>query len=339
MLPRAIALDIETAPDPVAFSAYLDSVQRPDFRPQSAEGVCRLLAEHISGVGEKKAPELLEQIGGLSRFWDIVEQRNGAFWPATVRHKLKNAGDLDAMARAIRNGEDAWMADQVKKASFDPRLCRVVTVGLANDEVRTSVSINKTDMDEAELLHQLWRYLAAYFGSHRPVIIAWNGVDFDARVLTLRTLRHRHRGLRMPFSLETKRYAYQPVADPFQYLTGWGRHLGQRGENTLLPWLQYFGIEHPTKEAGMDGSQVADYVDQGRWDEIDAYCLDDAVAEWEIAQPIWDALFPGNRTISIPESIEPPAEQAVDIQTAVADFAAAVHADFAAAVQEGAAAA
>ena len=150
----------------------------------------------------------------------------------------------------------------------------------------------RSDGDEAELLRGLWTGLSRYFGNHKPCLVAYNGVEFDARVLTLRTLRHRARGLRMPWTLETLRYRYQPVADPYQYLTHWGKHTGGKGENTLLTWLRFFGIEHETKEAGMDGSQVAQYVDEGRWDEINAYCLEDAVKEWDLARVLWDEMFP-----------------------------------------------
>jgi hypothetical protein len=313
-LPRAIALDIETAPQPAALARLAECP--PDFRPQDLDGVARLFSGALTGVGEKIGADFAQALGSTQDFYALVDAHDGATMAkrigaaGLIKGKVKaSPADFDSLIEGIHNAQATWYSGLVRRCSFDPFLCRVVSVGLSDGETEgvlhlgeygetpSSTSFGGSEQlgDEAQLLRDLWAWLAAFFGPHPAVLVTFNGIAFDSFVLRMRSAVL---GVEIPFALEGPKYRYEPTCDLYEYLTGWGRHLRPAGENTLLFFARLFGIVHETKESGMDGSQVAGLVDQGRWDEIATYNLEDARVTWRLFDRVRSQLFPASRSSS-----------------------------------------
>lgn len=308
-LPRAIALDIETAPQPAALSRLAESP--PDFRPQDEAGVARLFSSALAGVGEKIGADFAAALGSVQDFYALVDAHDGATMAkrigaaGLIKGKVKaTPSDFDALIEGIHNAQATWYSGLVRRCSFDPFLCRVVSVGLSDGETEGVLHLGEygeqpsaTGLggpeqlgDEAALLRDLWAWLDTFFGPHPPVIVTFNGIAFDIFVLRMRSAVL---GVDLPFSLDTPRYRPEPICDLYEVLTGWGRNTRERGEGGLLAFARIFGLAHATKESGMDGSQVAGLVDAGRWEEIAAYNLEDARVTWQLFERLRSQLFPG----------------------------------------------
>lgn len=336
-LPRAIALDIETAPDPAALARLAGTP--PDFRPSTPEGVAKLFADALTGVGEKTSVEFIEAVGGVGGFYELVDARNSAEMfrrvsaAGLIKAKVKvGPADLATLIEGIHSAHDSWYAGLIRRCSFDPWLGRVVSVALSDGAGGTEGVLHLGEYgeapsetgfgagqlgDEARMLRDLWSWLASYFGEHPPVLVTFNGIAFDSYFLRIRSAVC---GVEIPWGLDTSRNRYEPVCDLYEYLTGWGRHLGEKGSNTLLAFARRLGITHETKEEGMDGSQVAGLVEAGRWDEIARYNLEDARVTMAIFERFRTQLFPPARATT--RRTAAPAQPARAPQTTTATTAA-----------------
>jgi hypothetical protein len=130
--------------------------------------------------------------------------------------------------------------------------------------------------EEAQILEQFWEAIAGF-----PDNVVWctfNGKKFDVPFLELRSL---HRGLSPSRSdiLNTYPYNHRPHAD------------------LCLEWPQFyslddlcdlFGLESPKDE--LDGSEVAQAVEDGRLDEVATYAKGDALATFRCTQAAWPFL-------------------------------------------------
>ena len=155
---------------------------------------------------------------------------------------------------------------------FPPAACwRIVTIGaLALDGDRFGVV---TGSSEADRVGGFVRYLER----ERPRLITWNGRTFDMPVIIARALRY---GLAMPWwyghRSTRKRYNTDGHWDVKDFLSDFGAgkigHLDQAAKLVGFPG-----------KIGVDGSQVAAMVADGRQRDVDAYCLCDVAQTGAVA--------------------------------------------------------
>ncbi len=148
-----------------------------------------------------------------------------------------------------------------------------IAVGTASsDHVLQSVdSLAIADYGEERLAREFWERMDRFFSRRETRLVSFNGRQFDLPVLELAALRW---GCPAPhyFNLGVrKRYAEDRHYDLFEFLTNFGVHR-LRGGFQLAARLA--GL--PGK-AGVDGSKVQGLWEEGRLEEIHAYCRRDVI--------------------------------------------------------------
>ena len=207
---------------------------------------------------------------------------------------IGNRSKPEALREHLQAAVAGHLAATSKRCSLDPMLGRVCAVGFATampdgpdgpDSVGEVVGLAKTlgdflrppeerdafmveddgavDEAEAELLRWAWDILAQC-----DCVVSWNGFGFDAPFLLVRSALL---GIRPSRNIAGRRYSNVPHCDLMQWLAGWDRQKWR----SLTEACRLAGVGTPKDH--MDGSQVASYADDGRWDEIRAYCLADVV--------------------------------------------------------------
>lgn len=183
---------------------------------------------------------------------------------------LGNTKDPDKIAAKVREARDKWIAGLVKKCSFNPLYGKIACVSCWDGQSGGTITLEECGMSEETLVRELFKYLADV-----DAIITWNGVGFDWRFIKIRAAML---CIRPPRSFDTLRYHNWPNVDLMQILADWDREkwIG------LAEACRLFGVSCPGKESGMRGDQVYDYCQEGRWQEVGAYCLSDAKATWDL---------------------------------------------------------
>lgn len=126
---------------------------------------------------------------------------------------------------------------------------------------------------EKILLRKYWSKLAEY-----DVLIGFNCFSFDSKILMLRAAMH---NIEIPFRFDRKRYSSaKNHIDLRMVLQDWNTYeVGKFGF-----FLSMFGLEG--KSEGLDGSMVQDYFDNGLFDEIGEYCVQDCKQTFQLFQKI-----------------------------------------------------
>lgn len=109
----------------------------------------------------------------------------------------------------------------------------------------------------------------------RPQLVSFNGNGFDLPAIRYRALVH---GLAAP-GLNARPY-YRRYDDAGLDLCDVLANYDARGRIGLDALCRAMGM--PGKPEGIDGSSVADFVAQGRIDEVAAYCRADVVATYRL---------------------------------------------------------
>lgn len=188
-------------------------------------------------------------------------------------------------AEAIRHG------DAGKAASLHPLLGYVCAVGVASqrvgvEDVHERSFMAKTPDDEANLLRDVWTYVARaeHHARKERLRLRWatfNGKSFDVPMLRLRSLAH---GLALPNSglFDTYPYKGTPHFDVM------GPPVTGRFAFTLEQFCDLLRI--PSPKEGMDGSAVATALAEGRAAEVARYATADAFATLALARRCAEAL-------------------------------------------------
>lgn len=207
-----------------------------------------------------------------------------------------NWSDPGKIAAYVEKKTADWKADLSRICSFDPYLCRVASIALANSELEGVMTLGHfgygrmpdeggSDPDDAEraLLSAFWKAIAQARG-----VVTFNGQDFDVPIINIRSAIL---GVRPTVSLETPRYRLSPNFDVFKWVTRWDRERS-KGKG-LANTCRVFGVACPGKEAGIDGSMVAGMAEAGEWARIAQYNLGDAQATWALFLRLQDAGLAG----------------------------------------------
>ena len=194
----------------------------------------------------------------------------------------------EAIKSYIDKAELEYPARRVKECSLNPRLGRVLCIGMATDVPNLwPVAMAATEEDEADVLRTFWKHVALHDGR----VVTWNG-SWDLRFLVVRSLSH---GIVPTVSGDIvskwfKKYTTEPHFDCKAVLLDWD--VRQIGEG-LSQWAAFFGVAG--KLDGLSGADVYPLYEGGQLDEIAQYCAADVAATqaiYERIAPVFGASLP-----------------------------------------------
>jgi predicted PolB exonuclease-like 3'-5' exonuclease len=135
--------------------------------------------------------------------------------------------------------------------------------------------------NEKRMLEEFWRIFEKY---PNIKLVSFNGRNFDAPYLMLRSAIHRIRPSRNLMS--GTKFSYDKHIDLADELTFFNPSNYGGTKRFNFDYYSYaFGIPSP-KGAGIDGSKVGQFYEEGKIEDIAEYCLRDVVATWELFK-IW----------------------------------------------------
>lgn len=190
---------------------------------------------------------------------------------ATVTHP-GNISKAETIAKWNEECRPAAIEEAVAKTGLDGAFGRVCVIGYAIDD--RPVATIYSDDDEAWLLHEFAANLNALVPAnerHTTCIVGFNCASFDLRFLTQRFIVH---GIKPPMVI-----ARAAQAKPWESEKVWDcmvQWAGVGGRISLDKLCLALGI--PSPKGDMDGSQVWQFVKDGRIEEVAAYCKKDVEA-------------------------------------------------------------
>ncbi len=189
-----------------------------------------------------------------------------------------NYAKPEAIAGWHDKGRVAYAEKRAKECSVNPRLGRVLAIGLSTVEHGPTMFYAETPDAEADALREFWRM----FAIDGTPLVTWNG-SWDLRFLVVRSLRHRI-ALPVVIGAYFKRYTVHPHFDcKAALMQDWNFRGAGEG---LAEWSQFFGLDG--KSDGWDGSKVYPAFLAGRHEEIQQYCAADVAATAAIYNLIRD---------------------------------------------------
>ena len=203
-------------------------------------------------------------------------------YPEADRQPPANYKNPDAIEAWRAKDRLAWAEQRAKECSLNPRLGRVLCVGMAFPDSSTMVPYAKDEADERQVLRAFWDELMD--SEMHAKAITWNGA-WDLRFLVVRSLIL---GLTVPVDAWIVRDWAKPYntdwhTDVKRVLVGDGITKGEG----LDEWSRVFGL--PGKADGWTGDSVYPAYLEGRHQDIQDYCLADVVATrslYQIVAPI-----------------------------------------------------
>lgn len=193
-------------------------------------------------------------------------------YPENDRQPPGNYKNPEAIAKWRESDAVAWSAMRSKECSLNPRLGRVLCVGMSGGKPTDDpwVVFSATESDEARSLVAFWDEAKAEHGE----LITWNGA-WDLRFLVIRSL-----SLGVLPTLDSsvirswfRKYSTHPHFDCRAVLTNWEPYKSGEG---LDEWSTFFGIDG--KAPGMSGADIYPLYQKGEFATIEAYCAQDVAA-------------------------------------------------------------
>ncbi len=199
-------------------------------------------------------------------------------YPEADRQPPSNYKNVDAIERWREKDRAEWQAARIKECSLNPRLGRIVALGLDDD-----VLMAPSEAAEATVLAGFWQAAAPVWGR----VVTFNG-NFDLNFIVLRSLAL---GIEPSVGCATvrewfARYRVRPHFDCRAVLTNWD----YRTPGTLSEWAAFLGIPSSDQHAGAD---VYDLYQAGDFDAIASHCLADltmTAAMYERLQPMFGSV-------------------------------------------------
>jgi hypothetical protein len=170
--------------------------------------------------------------------------------------------------------------DFLAKTSFDGAFGRVLCIGYAVDDEPVQCFYN--EKNEKETLRQFWDLVNAlsiyppknpqYNPDYDLQFIGHNIMDFDLRFLYQRSIVL---GVKPPYELNFARYRNYPIFDTMKEWSKW---------SNISTGLEYLAVALgiPSPKDGIDGSQVAEFYNQGKVNDILEYCKRDVGTTREV---------------------------------------------------------
>lgn len=202
-----------------------------------------------------------------------------ADYPADDRQPPANYKSDEAIAKWRAIDVKRWEAERVKECSLNPRLGRILCIGLAADEqAGDSVLLAPDESDEANILTAFWNIVTQYNGQ----VVTWNG-GWDLQFILLRSMANGVKPTISPYVIRGwfRKYSVEPHFDCKAVLTNWGAPKAGEG---LTQWASFLGIEGKTD--GVTGANVYEMYQAKQLDAVVAYCEQDVRATREIYNKI-----------------------------------------------------
>lgn len=165
---------------------------------------------------------------------------------------------------------EKWEADRVSSYSLNPRLGRVLCVGIGTEAERgeaghITVHTAPTERAEYDVLEAFWKHV----GEGR--VITWNGA-WDLRFLVTRSLLAGVMPTVAPAVIGAwfRKYTTDPHFDCKAVLLNWDVRIAGEG---LGEWSRALGMTGKTP--GLSGADVYPLYKLGHFDDIAAYCEQD----------------------------------------------------------------
>lgn len=194
-------------------------------------------------------------------------------YPRDLRTPPSNYKKDDAIAEWYVRDEKTWRENRVKECSINPRLGRVLCIGMTTDDSSdATTSFAMREEDEAKLLRDFW-YEAGMAGGR---VVTWNGT-FDLRYLVIRSMLHGVTPTVRPETIRDwfRRYSTFPHFDCRAVIHNWNQY--EEGEG-LHEWAAFFGLpERDESLRGITGADVARLFTEGKTTTIEAYCACDVM--------------------------------------------------------------
>lgn len=202
-------------------------------------------------------------------------------YPEGDRLPPANYKNPDAIEGWRERDRLAWAEQRAKECSLNPRLGRVLAIGMATPADEGVYYAQDEELERA-VIRAFWDELLA--DGMPTKAITWNGA-WDLRFLVVRSLIL---GLTIPVDAHILRRWGQPFntewhTDVKRVLVGDGITKGEG----LDEWARVFGL--PGKADGWTGASVYPAYLDGRHQDIQDYCLADVVATrslYQIVAPI-----------------------------------------------------
>jgi hypothetical protein len=194
-------------------------------------------------------------------------------YPEADRNPPANYKSDDAIAKWRASDRETWTKGWTKECSLNPRLGRVLCVGMPH-----GVVVAETEMREVDALREFWKAVWKSGGD----VVTWNG-GWDLRFLVIRSLA---RGIEPTVPSETirswfRKYATAPHFDCKAVLTNWEPFKAGEGLSEWGTFLCGGG-----KCEGMTGADVFPLYQLGHFQEIADYCAQDVAATLAIYNKI-----------------------------------------------------
>jgi len=182
---------------------------------------------------------------------------------------------LDDYLAAPELPERAELRERIERfMALKPEFGRIVCIGMGHDAksvLEKKAFTAERDEDEARILGEFWEAVKGQQRDWR--FVTFNGLAFDVPYILKRSL---FAGVRPSTTLALRRFALDSHYDVMQVLSNWDRFDAVR----LDVLADLFGLQKGPK--GMDGSRVYPLWKEGRFKEIEAYCLNDVQITYEI---------------------------------------------------------
>jgi 3'-5' exonuclease len=225
------------------------------------------------------------------------------FDDAQQEYLTRGAADDEARAKKVREFSLAPLSAKIvcigvvvmewtegAKEAPEPKLVRQGAFVL--DESLEAGKMKRVDLadgtraavsDERTMLQAFWKMLAEYYDEAH--LVSFNGVDFDAPFLMLRSAQCRVRPSRKIVGTDKPWETSKKHIDLAKELTfnafGSANSSGATRKYNFDFYARSFGIPSPKSE-GVHGGNVAEYYAEGRTSEIAEYCMRDVRATWEL---------------------------------------------------------
>ena len=187
-----------------------------------------------------------------------------------------NISKAETIAKWEAESKPAAIEESVAKTSLDGTFGRVCVIGWAIDNSAALAVSNATN--EGDVLARFAERMdAARFSVFETCVVGHNVTSFDLRFLVQRYIVH---GIKPPAVIARAAQAKPWEAEKvFDTMTQWA---GVGNRVSLEKLCMALGIDSPKTD--IDGSKVAQYVADGRIDEVAEYCAGDVIATrrvWE----------------------------------------------------------
>lgn len=177
-----------------------------------------------------------------------------------------NYKDPAKIAEWHERNKAKWNDERVKACSLNPRLGRIVAVGIAGGSFGAQSLTAHDEASEYALLADLWSALAG-----TDQLVTWNGLHFDLPFIACRSalLRVPNAGTIGPWM---RRYTLTPHCDVKAMLCQWDAGRIREPDNGLDAWADAFGVGRKSA----NGSDVYTMHTEGRHGDIAGYAQADA---------------------------------------------------------------